>query len=290
LPMGPPPPAPTLALMTEGATAMTPDRIAERRAVPGSAVVQGELWGARAVDWARLQEPRQRALYRTAFEALSLDSGTCLLDVGCGSGLALREAADRGADVTGLDASEALVDIARRRLPGIEVLVGELEDLPFADGAFDLVTGFNAFGYAARPVLALREAARVVRVGGCVLMMVSGLPEAIAAHGRAASLDVPARRRRYAVPPEGALSERIAEAGLEPVYETSVPCSFRYPSTEIAVRALLAAGVATRATRHMRLDAAAAAIREQLAPATADDGSVELWTTARYAVGERRSG
>jgi SAM-dependent methyltransferase len=270
--------------------AMTPDGTAARRALPGSAAVQRELWGARAVDWARLQEPRQRALYRTAFEALSLGSGTRLLDVACGSGLALREAADRGADVTGLDASETLVDIARRRLPGVEVLVGELEDLPFESGAFDLVTGFNAFAYAARPVLALREAARVVRVGGCVLMMVSGLPEAIAARGRAAALDVPARRRLYALPPEGALSERIAEAGLEPVYETSVPCSFRYPTVEIAVRALLSAGVAVRSTRHARLDAAAAAIRDQLVPATADDGSVELWTTARYAVGERRGG
>jgi len=265
------------------------DCIAERRALPGSATAQGELWGARAVDWARLQEPRQRTLYRTAFEALSLGSGTRLLDVGCGSGLALREAADRGADVTGLDAAEPLVDIARRRLPGVEIVVGELEDLPFADGTFDLVTGFNAFPYAARPVLALREAARVVRVGGCVLMMVSGLPEAIAATGRAAAVDVPGRRRPFAVPPEGALSERIADAGLEPVYETSVPCSFRYPSVELAVRALLSAGVATRATRHARVDAAAAAIREQLAPATAEDGGVELWTTARYVVGERRA-
>ena len=52
------------------------DCIAERRALPGSATAQGELWGARAVDWARLQEPRQRTLYRTAFEALSLGSGT----------------------------------------------------------------------------------------------------------------------------------------------------------------------------------------------------------------------
>jgi SAM-dependent methyltransferase len=265
------------------------DCIAERRALPGSATAQGELWGARAVDWARLQEPRQRTLYRTAFEALSLGSGTCLLDVGCGSGLALREAAVRGADVTGLDAAEPLVDIARRRLPGVEIVVGELEDLPFADGTFDLVTGFNAFPYAARPVLALREAARVVRVGGCVLMMVSGLPEAIAATGRAAAVDVPGRRRPFGVPPEGALSERIAAAGLEPVYETSVPCSFRYPGVELAVRALLSAGVATRATRHARLDAAAAAIREQLAPATAEDGGVELWTTARYVVGERRA-
>ena len=268
---------------------MSRDGIAERRALPGSAGVQGELWGARAVDWARLQEPRQRPLYRTAFEALSLGSGTRLLDVGCGSGMALREAADRGADVTGLDASEALVDIARRRQPGVEIVVGELEDLPFADGAFDLVTGFNVFSYAARPVLAIREAARVVRVGGCVLMMASGLPEAIAASGRAAALDVPARRRMLAVATEGGLSERVAAAGLEPVYETSVPCSFRYPSVEIAARALLAAGVAMRSTRHTRLEAAAAAIRERLVPATADDGTVELWTTARYVVGERRA-
>jgi len=268
---------------------MARDGMAERRAAPGSATLQGELWSARAVDWARLQEPRQRILYRTAFEALGLGAGTSLLDVGCGSGLALRAAADRGADVTGIDAAEALVDIARRRLPGVDVRVGELEDLPFATGTFDLVTGFNAFGYAARPVMALREAARVVRVGGCVLMMVSGFPENVAATGRTAAVDVPRRPRALAVPPEGMLSERIADAGLVPVYETSVPCSFRYPSMDVAVRALLATGVTVPATRHARIEAAANAIRERLAHAVGADGGVEIWTTARYAVGERRA-
>src|SRR4051794_26386448 len=124
---------PRLTLMTHRAIPTNRNAISPRRALPGSAAVQGELWGARAVDWARLQEPRQRTLYRAAFDALSLGAGTRVLDVGCGSGLALREAADRGAEVAGLDASEALVDIARRRAPGVEIVVGELEDLPFAD-------------------------------------------------------------------------------------------------------------------------------------------------------------
>src|SRR4029077_3361382 len=97
--------------------------------------------------------------------------------VGCGSGLALRLAADRGADVTGLDASEGLLEFARRRVPGAPLLQGELEELPFEDDSFDAVTGFNSFQYAARPAVAHTEAVRVLAPGGRVLYLNWAPPE-----------------------------------------------------------------------------------------------------------------
>jgi ubiquinone/menaquinone biosynthesis C-methylase UbiE len=51
-----------------------------------------------------------------------------------------------------------MLAIARTRVPDGDFHVGELESLPFPDGTFDLVTGFNAFQYAANPVAALADA------------------------------------------------------------------------------------------------------------------------------------
>jgi len=71
----------------------------------GSAEVQGELWGRDPQTWARYQEAQMRPLYDATLRALEPLAGRTLLDAGCGAGLALGLAADRGATVSGLDAS-----------------------------------------------------------------------------------------------------------------------------------------------------------------------------------------
>src|SRR5688572_31538984 len=97
----------------------------------GTAQVQGELWGAKAGDWTTLQEPGWRPVYETVLREAGVGTGTKLLDAGCGAGGALLVAREMGADVAGLDAAPALVAIARERLPGARIEVGELEELPF---------------------------------------------------------------------------------------------------------------------------------------------------------------
>jgi hypothetical protein len=62
-----------------------------------AAQVQGELWGRQPAAWAELFEPRLRPLYEAALDALEPLAGAGLLDAGCGAGLSLRLAADRGA-------------------------------------------------------------------------------------------------------------------------------------------------------------------------------------------------
>jgi len=59
---------------------------------------------------------------------------------GCGAGLATQMAVERGASVTGIDAAEALLTVARRRLPEADLRYGDLEKLPYPDGSFDVVT------------------------------------------------------------------------------------------------------------------------------------------------------
>ena len=85
----------------------------------GSAGVQSDLWGARAREWC-VMEAQMRPLYETVLERVGVGQGTELLDAGCGAGLAAQLAAQRGAVVSGLDATSALLAIAAERVPSGE--------------------------------------------------------------------------------------------------------------------------------------------------------------------------
>ena len=142
-------------------------------AVTGSAERWGPLWGARPADWA-LSEDLQTPTYEEALRRVALEPGQRVLDIGCGVGSFLQLVAERGAQPFGLDASEALIEFARRRLPTAEFRVGEMEALPYDDDMFDLVTGFNSFFFADDFVAAVREAGRVAKHGAPVVIQVWG--------------------------------------------------------------------------------------------------------------------
>jgi ubiquinone/menaquinone biosynthesis C-methylase UbiE len=125
----------------------------------------------------RHHQPHHRPLFEAVLDAAGARSGTRLLDVGCGSGLALTLAEERGAVPSGLDISPGLLEIARERLPHADLREGDVETLPFKDAAFDAVTGVNAFQFAGDPRRALREAARVTRPGGYVVASLFAAPE-----------------------------------------------------------------------------------------------------------------
>ncbi len=72
---------------------------------------------ARARDWSEIQERMFVPLYEAVYERLEVGTGTRLLGLGCGSGLALLMAASRGAAVTGVEASSPQrLGLARERL------------------------------------------------------------------------------------------------------------------------------------------------------------------------------
>jgi len=142
----------------------------------GSAQVQSQVWGVQTRNWADLMEKKQLPIYHVVFDKTNVGRGTRLLDVGCGTGMAAQLAAQLGAHVTGLDASEAELVIARERVPNGDFRCGDMEELPYADTSFDVVTGFNSFQFADNPLHALWEARRVVKPGAYVAMVAWGPP------------------------------------------------------------------------------------------------------------------
>lgn len=101
--------------------------------------------------------------------------GRRVLDAGCGSGPLAAELLRRGAVVTGLDASPAMVELARRRLgDDVPLHVGDLaEPLPFADDSFDDVVASLVLHYLEDWGAPLAELRRVLRPGGRLLLSVN---------------------------------------------------------------------------------------------------------------------
>ena len=118
--------------------------------------------GGRTSKW---RDPVQRA----ALEALELSPSDRLLDVGCGTGAASRQAAAQGARVVGVDLSPKMIEqaVARARdLKDVEFEVADAEHLPFADGRFTAVLCSNAFHRYPQPDRAVAEMVRVLVPGG----------------------------------------------------------------------------------------------------------------------------
>ena len=131
-----------------------------------------EGWGRRAVDFSTLSEPSNCREYVALHHLLSVDGGDRLLDVACGSGLAIELSRLRGAQGAGIDASRRLVEVARFRNPDSDIRVGDMHDLPWEDGSFDVVTSFRGI-WGTTPD-AVAEIGRVLRPGGRLGLTVWG--------------------------------------------------------------------------------------------------------------------
>ncbi len=103
--------------------------------------------------------------------------GRRLLEVGCGIGTDLVRFARGGGQVTGIDLSQAAIDLARKNfalngLTASELRVANGEQLPFPDSHFDVVYGHGVVQYTADPARLIRECHRVLTPGGTAIFMV----------------------------------------------------------------------------------------------------------------------
>jgi SAM-dependent methyltransferase len=256
---------------------------------PGSATRWGPLWGARPEDWAT-SEDQQVPTYEEALRRVRLEPGQQVLDIGCGVGAFLRLVADRAGEPFGIDASSALIELARKRLPSADLRVGEMEHLPYDDNTFDLVTGFNSFFFANDMVAALREAGRVAKPGAPIVIQVWGAHERCDLEPMKAIVRpfLPPRPRDAPPDPDlaqpGALEALAAQAGLTPESIFDTTWAYEYPDEETLGRVLLApAGLATLAGPEREKDVKTAII-EGLAPYRTPAGHYRLENEFHYLI------
>ena len=99
-------------------------------------------------------------------------AGQRVLDVACGTGVVAVTAARMGAQVSGLDLTPELLERAREngRIAGVDIEwhQGDVEQLPFADGTYDMVLSQFGHIFAPRPDVATAEMLRVLKPGGTI--------------------------------------------------------------------------------------------------------------------------
>ncbi len=114
---------------------------------------------------------RQYLEYTTqrTLQALEPQAGERILDAGCGTGFALTRLLARHDtfELTGLDASPDMLEQARTRLPAaVQLIRGDLTEMPFATERFDAVITMNALHFLDDPAQAVDELKRVIKPGG----------------------------------------------------------------------------------------------------------------------------
>jgi ubiquinone/menaquinone biosynthesis C-methylase UbiE len=256
-------------------------------AATGSGARQGELWGQRPQDWAAVED-QQLPTYEEGIRLVGIKAGDRVLDVGCGTGAFLEAVTKRGARPHGLDASDALLRIARMRVPQAELRVGDAGSLPFDDDRFDVVTGFNSFFFANDMTAALREAGRVAKPGAAVLIQVWGRPERcdltpmLAAVGGLRPPDPAPSRERPPLWQPGVLEQIATAAGLKPESSSDLRSAFEFPDEEALMRGMLAPGGVREAIRHSGEARVASAIAHALEPKRRPDGGYRLENEWHY--------
>lgn len=254
----------------------------------------GAAWGRRATDWATLMEPFGLAAYEPVLDAVGVGTGTRLLDVACGSGLASRWAATKGADVSGLDASTDLIEIARGRNPLGDFRTGDMFDLPWSDNAFDAVTSFNGIWGGCDDALA--EIQRVVHRHGRIGLTFFGSPDrldlfgyfmAIAMHGPPGEAEEINGLASIAAP--GTAEKMLNAAEIDLLVEGRVTSVLEWPDRATAIRALLSPGVAVPAIDNVGEETFAQAIDEAIEPYVDErTGMVRVENELRWVTGEVR--
>lgn len=206
-----------------------------------------QRWTEAAAVYHQAWPPLTQQVAGPLLEALRPAGGSWILDLACGTGFLAEEARRCGwLRPVGLDFSLSMLQLARALHPELGFCSGDAERLPFHDAAFDAVAINFGLLHFARPELALREAARVLRRGGRLGFTVWAAPEeahafglvygAIRKHGTLeAGLPPGQPFFRFANPAE---AERVLrDAGLAHMAVNKVRLLWRVPSGE----ALLAA-------------------------------------------------
>ena len=173
-------------------------------------------------------------LGRALADAAGVRPGQRALDVGCGPGGLTRELVARlgPEQVAAIDPSESFVAACSERNPGVDVRLGVAEQLPFADGSFDVALASLAVPFMKDPVQGVREMGRVAPVvAACVWDYAGGMRMLSVFWESAAAVDpaAPGERGLIGGSPDD-LGRVFRGAGLDAVEEGALDVGAHYES------------------------------------------------------------
>jgi len=166
-----------------------------------------QVWETRAAPYAQGMVRLTVGAADTLLDAAAVAAGSQVLDVATGPGVVAAVAQDRGASVVAVDQAEDMVGLARAA--GIDARQAGVEQLPFADAAFDAVVAGFLLNHLARPATAVAELARVCRRR--VALSVWDAPAANPVLGLFGSVASAFDSSGSAVVPPGPESDRFAD-------------------------------------------------------------------------------
>jgi SAM-dependent methyltransferase len=255
---------------------------------------QGALWTKGAADWAEVQEGMVAPLYQTVLARLQPKPGDALLDIGCGAGMFCQMAAAQGAILSGIDATEALLKIARRRTRQGDFRLGDMEALPFDEGRFDFVTAFNSVQFAESPLNAMRQARRMLKPDGVLAVAIWGSPQQAEAasclKGLAALLPPapPNAPGPFTLSGPDVLENLVEQSGFETFRKDDVDCQWSYPDLKTLGKGLLASGPGAAAKAEVGLGAARKALAAAALPYKTPAGGYVFRNRFRYLLARPR--
>jgi len=214
----------------------------------------GEAWGSRANDWSCLYEHYSIDVLIALFARLDVGPTTNMLDIACGSGLAVRLADAMGATVAGIDAADDLIAVARQRTPTADLRLGSMYALPWGDESFDAAMSVNGIWGGCEA--ALDEAFRVLRPGGLIGLSFwgTGPPLDIRNVFRIFAAHAPQQHRGSMrqlnnISAAGVAEDMLTASGFSMLERGGRVSVIEFPDAEIAWRAISSIGPAVPALR-----------------------------------------
>jgi len=253
-----------------------------------SGKIEGELWGGRAKDWAELGDPTTKPLFQAMLDVSHVGRGTRFLDMGCGAGGACVLAEELGANVSGFDASANLVEIARERVPQADFRQGDIEEMPYEDGSFDVVFAANSVQYAENQEQAVREGLRVMSDGGKFVLGMWCEPERcdMSALFKAVAPGGPPPNAPPSLADRANLLGLLERAGGTVISDGEVLCPFVFATMDDAIRCVRSAGIMQMFEAKLGKDHLIQAIITSHEPFKQPDGTYRLDNWFRWVVCE----